>query len=78
MHDNKLGYEISANIVEENNFATIFQASQGPRGLLSWLYVYPCSSCASGAVFFIFWQFLQFLCYSQSGYDPQEDLARFG
>jgi hypothetical protein len=29
MHDNELGYEISANIIKESSFATVFQASQG-------------------------------------------------
>jgi len=28
MHDDELGYEISANIFEESSFATVFQASQ--------------------------------------------------
>jgi hypothetical protein len=29
MHDNELGYEISANIMEESSGAAVFQASQG-------------------------------------------------
>jgi len=28
MHDDELGYEISANIFKESNFAVVFQASQ--------------------------------------------------
>jgi hypothetical protein len=83
MHDNELGYEIFANMVEESSFATVFQASQGTclvgfTYILAWKPNQNFIMCIRGSVFFFFWQFLQFLCYSQSGNDPQEDLARFG
>jgi hypothetical protein len=34
------------------------------------------TGCGGGVFFFFFW--LAILCYSQSGNDQQEDLAKFG
>ncbi len=72
MHDNELGYEIFPNMVEESSFATVFQASQGTclvgfTYILAWKPNQNFIMCIRGSVFFFFWQFLQFLCYSQSG-----------
>ncbi len=63
-------------------FGTVFQASQGTC-LVSFTRCLEAKSKfhhvhQGQCFFFFFWRFLQFLCNSQSGNDPEEDLVRFG